>query len=175
MNSPRFIIATALALAFMARPSNVSAEVVKSRLRKPAPGFTLTDAKRAPVTLSDLRGRVVILDFWTTWSPGCKIEMPWYAEFESKYRSNGLSAIGVSMDEEGWAIVTPYLEAHPITYPIVIGDHDVADRYDVASLPVTLLIDRNGKVAARHFGVVDKAGFENEIRKLLKEHAKKKK
>jgi hypothetical protein len=79
------------------------------------------------------------------------------------------------MDEEGWAIVTPYLEAHPITYPIVIGDQDVADRYDVASLPVTLLIDRNGKVAARHFGVVDKAGFENEIRKLLKEHAKKKK
>jgi peroxiredoxin len=175
MKLPYLIIATALTIAFIVRPSAIDAEVVKARLRKPAPGFTLTDAKRAPVTLSDFKGRVVILDFWTTWSPGCKIEMPWYAEFESKFRNNGLSAIGVSMDEEGWAIVTPYLEAHPITYPIVIGDHDVAERYDVASLPVTLLIDRNGKIASKHFGVVDKAGFENEIRKLLKEHPKKKK
>lgn len=174
MKLPRLIIATTLGLALAIRPTGASGEVVKARLRKPAPGFTLTDTKRAPVTLSDLRGRVVILDFWTTWSPGCKIEMPWYAEFESKYRSTGLSAIGVSMDEEGWAIVTPYLEAHPITYPIVIGDADVADRYEVASLPVTLLIDRNGKVAAKHFGVVDKAAFENEIRKLLKERPKKK-
>ena len=68
--------------------------------------------------------------------------MPWFAEFDGKYRSSGLAVIGVSMDDEGWAIVTPYLEAHPTGYPIVLGDHDVADRYGVASLPVTLLIDR---------------------------------
>jgi len=58
------------------------------------------------------------------------------------------------------------------TYPNVLGDHDVADRFGLASLPVTLLIDRNGKVAAKHFGLVDKADVENEIRKLLKEHPK---
>jgi cytochrome c biogenesis protein CcmG/thiol:disulfide interchange protein DsbE len=172
MTSPRFIATTALALAFLLHAYGLSAEVVKARYRKPAPGFTLSDSKRAPITLSDLKGKVVLLDFWATWSAGCKIEMPWFVQFEAKYRSNGLAAIGVSMDDEGWAIVAPYLDAHPISYPVVLGDSDVADRYGIAAVPVTLLIDRNGKIAAKHYGVVDKAGLESEIRKLLKEHQK---
>jgi peroxiredoxin len=171
MKSPRFIATTALALAFL-YPSVVSAEILKARYRQPAPGFTLTDSKRAPLTLSDLKGKVVLLDFWATWSAGCKIEMPWFVEFDGKYRRNGLAAVGISMDDEGWAIVAPYLDAHPVSYPIVLGDSDVADRYGVAALPVTLLIDRNGKVAAKHYGVVDKAGLDSEIRKLLKERQK---
>jgi cytochrome c biogenesis protein CcmG/thiol:disulfide interchange protein DsbE len=173
MKSPRLIAtAAALALAILLHPSGLSAEILKPRYRKPAPGFTLTDSKRAPITLSDLKGKVVLLDFWATWSAGCKIEMPWFVEFDGKYRRNGLAAIGVSMDEEGWAIVAPYLDAHPVSYPIVLGDSDVADRYTVAALPVTLLIDRNGKVAARHYGVVDRVGLDGEIRKLLKERQK---
>jgi thiol-disulfide isomerase/thioredoxin len=172
MKSPRLIATTALALAILLHPSGLSAEILKAHYRKPAPGFTLTDSKRAPITLSDLKGKVVLLDFWATWSAGCKIEMPWFVEFDGKYRRNGLAAIGVSMDEEGWAIVAPYLDAHPVSYPIVLGEPDVADRYGVALLPVTLLIDRNGKVAARHYGVVDKAGLDSEIRKLLKERQK---
>ena len=170
--SPRLIATTALALACLFQPSDLSAEILKSHYRKPAPGFTLTDSKQMPITLSDLKGKVVLLDFWATWSAGCKIEMPWFVEFDSKYRRNGLAALGVSMDDEGWAIVAPYLNAHSVSYPIVLGDPDVADRYGVAGLPVTLLIDRNGKVAAKHYGVVDRAGLENEIRKLLKEHQK---
>jgi peroxiredoxin len=172
MKSPRLIATTALALAFLSYPCGLSAEIVKARYRKPAPGFTLTDFRRAPITLSDFRGKVVLLDFWATWSAGCKIEMPWFAEFDGKYRRDGLAAIGVSMDEEGWAIVAPYVDAHPVSYSIVVGDSDVADRYSVAAIPVTLLIDRNGRVAARHYGVVDKSGLENEIRKLLKERQK---
>jgi cytochrome c biogenesis protein CcmG/thiol:disulfide interchange protein DsbE len=173
MKAPRLVAATALSLAFLMLPSGLSGEVLKSRYRRPAPGFTLVDGKRAPITLSDYKGKVVLLDFWATWCAGCKVEMPWFSRFDTKYRNNGLVVIGVSMDEEGWAIVTPYLEAHPISYTAVLGDLDVSDRYGVASLPVTLLIDRNGKVAAKHFGVVDGAGFENEIKKLLKERPKK--
>jgi cytochrome c biogenesis protein CcmG/thiol:disulfide interchange protein DsbE len=172
MKSPRLIATTALALAFLLHSSGLSAEILKARYRKPAPGFTLADSKRAPITLSDLKGKVVLLDFWATWSAGCKIEMPWFVEFDTKYRHNGLAAVGVSMDDEGWAIVAPYLDVHAISYPIVLGDSEVADRFGVVALPVTLLIDRNGKVAAKHYGVVDKAGLENEIRKLLKERQK---
>jgi len=172
MKSPRLIATTALALAILMHSSGLSAEVLKARYRKPAPGFTLSDAKRAPITLSDFKGKVVLLDFWATWSAGCKIEMPWFVEFDGKYRRNGLAAIGVSMDEGGWAIVAPYLDAHPVSYPIVLGDSDVADRYAVAALPVTLLIDRNGKVAARHYGVVDRDGLDSDIRTLLKERPK---
>jgi cytochrome c biogenesis protein CcmG/thiol:disulfide interchange protein DsbE len=173
VKSSRLVTVSALALAILLQSQRLPAEVVKSRYRRPASNFTLVDAKRLPVTLSDYKGKVVILDFWATWCAGCKVEMPWWVEFESKYRRNGLTVLGVSMDEEGWAIVSPYLEAHPVSYPVVVGDLDVADRYGVASLPVTLLIDRNGKIAAKHFGLVEKAGFENEIRKLLKERPKK--
>ena len=172
--SSRLVAAAMLMAASLLEPALLSAEVVKPHYRRVAPGFTLSDAKRAPVTLSDFKGKVVLLDFWATWCAASKVEMPWYAEFESRYRNSGLAIIGVSMDDEGWAIVSPYLEGRPVTYPIVLGDHDVADRFGLASLPITLLIDRNGKIAAKHFGLVDKADVENEIRKLLKERAKKK-
>jgi peroxiredoxin len=172
MTSPRPLAAVIVALTMLV-PLAVSAEVVSPRYRKAAPGFTLMDARRAPITLSDLKGKVVLLDFWATWSGGSKVEMPWFAELESRYRASGLVVVGVSLDDEGWAIVSPYLEAHPINYQIVLGTRDVAEHFGLASLPVTFLIDRNGKVAAKHFGVVEKTGLENEIRKLLKEHAKK--
>jgi thiol-disulfide isomerase/thioredoxin len=172
MKSSRLVAAAVLVAASLLDPALVSAEVVKPHYRKVAPGFTLSDAKRAPITLSDFKGKVVLLDFWATWCAASKVEMPWYVEFESRYRNSGLAIIGVSMDDEGWAIVSSYLEGRPVTYPIVLGDHDVADRFGLASLPVTLLIDRNGKVAAKHFGLVDKADVENEIRKLLKERPK---
>jgi thiol-disulfide isomerase/thioredoxin len=172
MKSSRLAAAAVLVAAFLLAPALASGEVVKPHYRKVAPGFTLSDAKRAPITLSDFRGKVVLLDFWATWCAASKVEMPWYVEFESRYRDSGLAILGVSMDDEGWAIVSAYLEGRPVTYPIVLGDHDVADRFGLASLPVTLLIDRNGKVAAKHFGLVDKADMENEIRKLLKERPK---
>ena len=174
MKSSKLVAAAVLVAAALLEPVLLTAEVVKPRYRKVAPGFTLSDAKRAPITLSDFKGKVVLLDFWATWCAASKVEMPWYAEFESRYRNTGLAIIGVSMDDEGWAIVSPFLEGRPVTYPIVLGDHDVADRFGLASLPITLLIDRNGKIAAKHFGLVDKADVENEIRKLLKERAKKK-
>jgi thiol-disulfide isomerase/thioredoxin len=173
--SSGLVAATALVAALLVSPLSASAEVLTARYRRPAPGFTLSDAKRAPITLSDFKGKVVLLDFWATWCAASKVEMPWYAEFESRYRASGLVVIGVSMDDEGWPIISPYLEQHPSGYSVVLGDHDVAERYSLASLPMTLLIDRNGKVAAKHFGLMDKADLENEIRKLLKEHPKKKK
>jgi thiol-disulfide isomerase/thioredoxin len=113
---------------------------------------------------------VVLLDFWATWCGGCKVEIPWYVEFQNKYRDDGLSAIGVSVDEDGWKSVKPFLEGHKLNYPVVIANHDVADRYGgLTSLPMTLLIDRNGRIAESHAGVVDKDAFENKIKTLLHE------
>ena len=161
-----------LGSAVLAEPSSVTNGFRPAEERTPAPGFALASETNTTVSLSRYKGRVVLLDFWATWCTGCKVEIPWYQEFQKKYARRGLTSIGVAMDEEGWAIVAPYLDAHPVSYPIVLGDSDVADRYAVAALPVTLLIDRNGKVAARHYGVVDKAGLDSEIRKLLKERPK---
>jgi peroxiredoxin len=140
--------------------------------RRTAPDFLLTDAKGAPVKLSAYKGRVVLLDFWATWRTGCKVEIPWYAEFQRNYKKSGLSALGVSMDDDGWKSVKPFLEQHKINYPIVIGNWDMGGRFGFSPMPATPLIDRDGKIADLHVGMVDRAAFENEIQTLLKESAK---
>src|SRR5580700_2852280 len=102
---------------------------------QPAPDFTLNDSAGAPVKLSAYKGKVVLLDFWATWCTGCKVEIPWYMEFQSKYEKSGLSTLGVSMDEDGWKSVKPFLEQHKINYPIVIGNSDMGDRFGFSSMP----------------------------------------
>jgi len=138
-------------------------------VRTPAPDFVLLDAKGAEVQLSQLKGQVVLLDFWATWCGGCKQEIPWYLEFDAKYRRRGLTSIGVAMDDEGWKTVTPWLAEHPISYSIVIADPAIIKSYALTSLPVTLLIDRQGRIADSHLGVVAKDAWEQEILHLLQE------
>ena len=137
--------------------------------RAAAPDFTLNDGNGKPITLSEYKGKVVLLDFWATWCTGCKVEIPWYMEFEKKYKRRGLTSIGVAMDDDGWKTVTPYLKKKPINYPIVVGDATFAKTYNVQSLPVTLLIDRHGRIADAHVGMVVKSAWEGEIQALLRE------
>jgi peroxiredoxin len=137
--------------------------------RKNAPDFARVDATGHMVHLSNYKGKVVLLDFWATWCTGCKQEIPWYVEFADKYKKDGLAAVGVAMDDEGWKVVKPFLaEKMQIPYPVVIGDKALAREYGgIDNLPVTLLIDRQGRVAYSHVGVVNRAKFEGEIRELL--------
>jgi cytochrome c biogenesis protein CcmG/thiol:disulfide interchange protein DsbE len=135
--------------------------------RKAAPDFTLSDPKGAPIRLSDYKGKVVLLDFWATWCHGCQTEIPWYMEFQEKYKGQGLSVIGVAMDDDGWKSVKPFSDEKKINYMIVVGNESMAKEYGVSALPVTLLIDREGKIAALHAGMVDKESFEKEVRTLL--------
>jgi peroxiredoxin len=140
------------------------------RVGQPAPDFSLNDSTGLPVKLSAYKGKVVLLDFWATWCGGCKVEIPWYVEFENRYRNDGLAAIGVSMDEDGWKSVKPFLEENKLNYPVVIADQDLSKRYGgLPSLPMTLLIDRNGRIAESHAGMVDKDAFEKKIKTLLQE------
>ena len=162
------VLGVGLVAAFLVWPMPTPA----ANLRKAAPNFTLSDSNSTSVRLADYKGRVVLLDFWATWCHGCKTEIPWYMEFQTKYKDKGLSVIGVSMDEDGWKSVKPFLEEKKVNYAVVIGNEDLARLYAVDALPVTLLIDRDGKIAASYPGMVDKDNFENEIRVLLQERAK---
>lgn len=137
--------------------------------RKRAPDFARVDATGHKVRLSKYKGKVVLLDFWATWCTGCKEEIPWYVEFAAKYRKSGLAVLGVSMDDDGWKVVKPFLaEKMKIPYPVIIGDNALAKQFGgMDSLPVTLLIDRQGRIAYSHNGVVNRTQFEGEIQELL--------
>lgn len=149
-------------------PLGTAGDATPANLRKLAPDFTLVDSNGASIRLSDYKGKVVLLDFWATWCHGCKTEIPWYVEFQQKYRAKGLSVIGVAMDEDGWKSVKPYIEKTKINYTIVVGSQELAKQYGAESLPVTLLIDREGKIAESHAGMVDKAAFEKDVQTLVR-------
>jgi cytochrome c biogenesis protein CcmG/thiol:disulfide interchange protein DsbE len=159
----------AAAALLLAASASLSAEIAKPAARKPANDFSVPGRDGKPVKLSSLKGKVVLLDFWATWCTGCKVEIPWFIEFDKTYRGQGLAAVGVAMDDEGWKKVEPYLKEHPISYTVVAGNLDAAGPYGISALPVTVLIDRAGRVAARHVGVVDKKAFESELKQLLAE------
>jgi peroxiredoxin len=147
-----------------AKPASVKA----GKDRKSAPDFELKDANGHTVRLSDYRGKVVLLDFWATWCGPCKIEIPWFQEFERQNKDKGFAVLGVAMDEEGWDVVKPFAQYMNINYRLVIGNDSIAEQFGgVDALPTTFLIDREGKIAAVHVGLSGKRDFEDGIRELL--------
>jgi peroxiredoxin len=142
--------------------------VKESKDRKQAPDFALKDAAGKTVHLSDYKGKAVVLDFWATWCGPCKLEIPWFIQFERKYKDRGLEVVGVAMDDEGWQVVKPFVEQMKVNYRIVVGNDATADLYGgIEALPTTFLIDREGKIAAVHVGLAGKDEFENDIERIL--------
>jgi peroxiredoxin len=149
---------------------NVPSSVyVKPENRRMAPDFVLDDASGKPVKLSDFRGKVVLLNFWATWCAPCNLEIPWFMELQDKYRDSGFAALGVSLDENGWDAVRPYIDERKVNYRVMVGNDDVAQLYGAASLPTTFLIDKSGRIAGTHVGLCSKSEYEADIRAVINE------
>ena len=145
-----------------------AASVKPEDKRHEAPDFALKDADGKTVRLTDYRGKVVLLDFWATWCPPCKLEIPWLIDIERKNKDRGFAVLGVSMDDEGWEVVKPFMKEVGMNYRVVIGNDATAEMYgNVESLPETFLIDRAGKIAAIHIGLASRKEFEDEVAQLL--------
>src|SRR5207249_961317 len=131
--------------------------------------FTLKDLNDKPVNLAAFKGKVILLDFWATWCIPCKAEIPWFAEFQTRYGKDSLQVIGVSVDDT-LDKLKPYAENLKMNYPVLQGlDHDdVQDTYGpMVAIPVSVLISRDGKMCGRHLGLSSKDSFEREIKALL--------
>jgi thiol-disulfide isomerase/thioredoxin len=133
-----------------------------------AANWRLKDLAGRDVTLSQFKGKVVMLDFWATWCPPCRKEMPDFIALQKKYAERGLVIVGLSLDAQGPGVVKAFTESLGVNYVIAMGDNDVAEAYKVEAMPTTFLIDREGRIRHRKLGSLqDVAAYEAQIESLL--------
>jgi len=136
--------------------------------RKAAPDFTIEDASGHQVRLSDYKGKVVLLNFWATWCGPCEVEIPWFIEFQRSHPD--LVILGVSLDDKGWAAVQPFAAQMHINYRLAMATPDLIRAYGgLRAVPATFIVDRSGRIAAVHIGLISKTEYQAGIESALKE------
>ncbi|MBU4458224.1 MAG: TlpA family protein disulfide reductase [Candidatus Omnitrophica bacterium] len=152
------------------RPPKVTEIAVEDRKKvfKPAPEFALFDIYGEEKRLSDYKGKVIILNFWATWCPPCRVEIPHFVELYEEHRDDGLEIIGIALDVNAERIVPDFAKQNGINYTTLIGNKDMTDLYGgIMSIPTTFVIDRNGGIRERYIGYQGKEVFERDIKELL--------
>jgi len=128
-----------------------------------APDFTLTNLEGQKVSLSDYKGKVIIVDFWATWCGPCKMEIPSFIKLQEDYQDD-VVILGISLDQGGPKVVVPFAKKMGINYPIVYGDGSVVQSYGgVRSIPTTFVIDKDFNIQRKYVGYTDHKVFEKDI------------
>lgn len=152
--------------------SPASAELAASTDELPklgvAPDWTLTRIDGSRLSSSELAGKVVVVDFWATWCPPCRAEIPGYIAMQDALRDQDVVVLGISLDDGGPSIVRDFAERFGINYELVMGDQQVAEAFGgVRVIPTTFLIDRDGQVRHRKEGMMERTDYEPLVRSLL--------
>ncbi len=116
------------------------------------PAFVLPDLSGNDVSLDDFEGKVVILDLWATWGPPCRKEIPFLVSLYEEYKDQGLVVIGGGLEQGGASVMAPCGEANNMSYTVLGGNQTISRDYKVSGIPMTLTIDRDGRVAAKDVG-----------------------
>jgi peroxiredoxin len=134
-----------------------------------APAWSLKDVDGKVVTSDQFKGKVVVVDFWATWCGPCKTEIPGYVQMQTKYASDGLVFVGISVDEDGPEVVRKFMKEHGINYTVVMADEAVVDAFGpIEGYPTTFIIDRDGLIRNKKLGSRPAADYEKEILAVLK-------
>jgi peroxiredoxin len=161
---------TSLIATAQAAPLTPVAADSAAQAPRNAPDFELKDIEGKVHHLSDYKGKVVILNFWATWCPPCKKEIPDFIELQKQYGEQGVQFLGIAMDDEGLDKVKPWVASHNLSYPILLPDGKVASSYgEMSSIPVTYFIDRKGMIRNTFIGMRTRPIFEAELKTLMGE------
>jgi peroxiredoxin len=134
----------------------------------PAPSFTLPLASGGTFSSDSLKGKAAVVNFFATWCPPCREEIPGFVEVYEKYKDKGFVLVGISVDTDTRKNLPVFLSERAVKYPVVTGDLETARAYGgVSSIPATFFIGKDGKIRNSHVGYMDKAAFEAEVKKLL--------
>lgn len=137
------------------------------QLSKNAPDFTFRDIKGMPFRLSDLKGKVVLLDFWATWCPFCRESIPVLKSLYDEHKDKGLEVVGIALEYDGGKALKRFAKEKKINYTILIGSEELAKEYSAYGVPTRFIINREGKIVEKFIGFQDKDTFESLIQKLL--------
>jgi thiol-disulfide isomerase/thioredoxin len=134
---------------------------------QPAPPFLVTDIDGNVVSTANWPGKVVVLNFWATWCPPCREEIPFLVELTKKYKDD-LQVVGVSLDQGSPVGVREFASRFGINYPIVMGNAELIREYGgMPALPISFLVNKHGQIVQKHEGLLPPAMVENEIRTQL--------
>lgn len=140
----------------------------------PAPAWKLKDLDGNVVSSDQFKGKVVVIDFWATWCPPCREEIPGYVSLQQKYAKDGLVIVGVSVDQDSADKVKKWVDAHKVSYTIVMQDDEVIAAFGgMDAIPTTFLIDRDGNIRDKKVGAEPTAEYEKKILTYLNQPAGK--
>jgi peroxiredoxin len=122
-----------------------------------APNFRLKDLNGSEITLSDYEGKVLYINFWATWCPPCRAEIPDFIQFYKEYKAQGLEVLGVSVDQMSAEKVLAFAKANGMNYPVAMYTMDLINDYRPGnSIPTTIVIDRKGRIRHKQVGMMSK-------------------
>ena len=136
--------------------------------RKTAANFTLETLDGKEWNFAEHRGKVVVVNYWATWCPPCRVETPGLVSFADEYKSRGVEMVGVTVDED-LSLVPPFAESYEIKYPILKAGFDPNAGSDGMALPTTFLYDKKGNLAKKYTGIVLESTLKSDVDALLSE------
>jgi cytochrome c biogenesis protein CcmG/thiol:disulfide interchange protein DsbE len=137
--------------------------------KQKAPNFSLKTADGKVIELAKLKGKVVVINFWATWCPPCRAEIPDFIKVYDQYKLKGLEIVGIALDKDGWDAVKSFINKMRINYPIVLGNENITRLYgNIKGIPTTFIIDKNGYIVDRQAGKLSKQALEQILKPLLK-------
>jgi thiol-disulfide isomerase/thioredoxin len=162
---------TLCAAALFSQPTSVFAAdaLTDASSAAKAPEWKVEDLNGKSLSAADLRGKVVVLDFWATWCGPCRAEIPGYVQLQKKYQDRGLVIVGLSVDQAGPGVVKKFVSAQKVDYRVAMANDDLVSAFGpIEAIPTTFIIDQEGRIRFKKVGSMETEEFEKLLLPLLK-------